>query len=87
MSMLKVRMRLLLLMFLSVFCVIYLSVDFYQTFFHGETLRLRESGSISFDVEPLFFIFTVVIKLAFYVLFIFILCESYKELRENKTCS
>jgi len=63
--------------FISVFMVVWLSVDLFNSFFYGETSLLRHARYLAFNESPTFFVLTVIVKLLVYSYFCFYL---YKRL-------
>ena len=49
-----------------IFMFLWLSVDIFNSLFYGETLMMRHSRDLYFAEHPIFFIFTVAIKLIVY---------------------
>ena len=51
---------------ITVFMVIWLSIDIYNSIFHGETLMLRQSRVLTIEDSSIFFVLTVTVKLVVY---------------------
>jgi hypothetical protein len=49
--------------FVCLFLFFYLGIDVFFSFYNGETLKMRGSGYLYFNEFPIFFIFTVFVKL------------------------
>jgi len=48
---------------ICIFMFFWLSIDIFYSFFDGQTLMMRLSGYLYFDESPVFFTFTVAVKL------------------------
>lgn len=62
-------------LFICLFFVVWLSIDFFYTLSTGETLMLKVSGKISFHEGPLLFVLSILVKV---VLFIYSLGYIYE---------
>ncbi|MEB8433563.1 hypothetical protein OO007_15085 [Cocleimonas sp. KMM 6892] len=58
--------------------VAWLSYDFYHTIVNGVTYKLRVNGTLDFSEYPFIFIFTVVLKLVFYVFMLSFIRDGFR---------
>ena len=63
--------------------VAWLSYDFYHTIVNGVTYKLRVNGTLDFNQYPLIFIFTVVLKLLFFVFMLSLIRDGFRILSSN----
>ena len=79
----KLYLKLFAQVLVSILIIAWLSVDFYNSIFHGVTLPLRMSGEILISENPVVFILVVAIKLAVYGFFIHLVYDCYKQFRDS----
>lgn len=80
----KRNLWLLAQVLVSALIIIWLSIDFYNSLFHGVTRPLRITGEILFGENPVVFIFVMAIKVAVYGFFIHLINDCYKKYQVNK---
>lgn len=77
-------LRLLAQVVAAVLIIGWLSVDFYNSLFHGSTLPLRMSGEILISENPVVFIFVMAIKLAIFGFFAHLIYDCYKQYKNHR---
>ena len=63
--------------------VAWLTYDFYHAIVNGVTYKLRVNGTLDFRQYPFIFIFTVVLKLVFYVFMLSFIRDGFSTLFGN----
>ncbi|PID33855.1 MAG: hypothetical protein CR955_00385 [Thiotrichales bacterium] len=73
-------LKALLLILIPGAIVAWLSYDFYHTLVDGVTYKLRVNGTLDFEEYPYIFIFTVILKLVFYVFMFSLIRDGFRVL-------
>ena len=73
-------LKAVLLILIPGMIVVWLSYDFYHTIVDGVTYKLRVNGTLDFREYPFIFIFTVVLKLVFYVFMLSSISDGFRTL-------
>ncbi len=76
-------LKAVLLILIPGMIVAWLSYDFYHTIVDGVTYKLRVNGTLDFDQYPFVFIFTVVLKLVFFVFMLSLIRDGFRTLLGN----
>lgn len=74
-------LKAVLLILIPGMIVAWLSYDFYHTIVDGVTYKLRVNGTLEFKEYPFIFIFTVIMKLVFFVFMLSLIRDGYRVLR------
>ncbi len=74
-------LKAVLLILIPGMIVAWLSYDFYHTIVDGVTYKLRVNGTLDFKQYPFIFIFTVILKLVFYVFMLSLIRDGLRVLR------